>query len=79
MTVIDVVQNRTISVPLSMLLLPPAVWVVGVFLGMQALGRAQRSGSGVVLSTAAVVPLLGPFGLAAAGTVAIAGAVLLLG
>jgi heat shock protein HtpX len=79
MTVIDVVQNRTISVPPSMLLLPPAVWVVGVFLGMQALGRAQRSGSGVVLSTAALVLLVGPFGLAVAGTVAVAGAVLLLG
>jgi heat shock protein HtpX len=44
MTVIDVVQNRTISVPAPMLLLPPAVWIVGVFLGVQALGRAQRSG-----------------------------------
>jgi heat shock protein HtpX len=79
MTVIDVVQNRTISVPTSMLLLPPAVWVAGVFLRMQALGRAQRSGSGVVLSTAAVVLLLGPFGLAVVGSVAITGAVLLLG
>ena len=79
MTVIDVVQNRTISVPAPMLLLPPAVWVAGVFLVMQALGRAQRSGSGVVLSTAAVVLLLGPFGLAVVGTVAIGGAVLLLG
>jgi heat shock protein HtpX len=79
MTVLDVVKNRTISVPASMPLLPPAVWVAGVFLGMQALGRAQRSGSGVVLSTAAVVLLLGPFGLAVVGTVAITGAFLLLG
>jgi hypothetical protein len=79
MTVLDVVQNRTISVPISMRLLPTLVWVAGVFLGMQALGRAQTTGAGVVLSTAAVVLLLGPFGPAVVGTVAITGAVLLLG
>ena len=77
LTVLDVVQHRTISVPPSLLLLPPLVWVAGVFFGMQALGRAQTTGSGVGLSTAAVVLLLGPFGLAVAATVGITGAVLL--
>ena len=79
MTVLDIVQHRTISVPLSLLLLPPLVWIAGVFLGMQALGRAQTTGAGVGISTAAVVLLLGPFGVAVTATVAIAAAVLLLG
>jgi heat shock protein HtpX len=79
MTVLDVVQHRTISVPLSLLLLPPLVWIAGVFLGMQALGRAQTTGAGVGISTAAVVLLLGPFGVAVTATVAITAAVLLLG
>jgi heat shock protein HtpX len=78
MTVLDVVQHRTISVPLSLLLLPPLVWIAGVFLGMQALGRAQTTGAGVGISTAAVVLLLGPFGVAVTATVLITAAVLLL-
>jgi hypothetical protein len=45
---------------------------------MQALGRAQTTGAGVGISTAAVVLLLGPFGLAVTATVAITAAVLLL-
>ena len=79
LVVLDVVSDRTISVPASLLLVHPLVWAIGVFLAMQALGRSQTTGAGVALATAAVVLLLGPFGLAVLATVAIAGAVLVLG
>jgi heat shock protein HtpX len=77
--VLDLVQNRTVSVPPALVLLPPLVWAIGVFLGMQALGRAQVTGAGVAVSTVAVVLLLAPFGLAVLAAAGVTGAVLLLG
>ncbi len=75
--VLDLVQNRTVSVPPVLVLLPPLVWAIGVFLGMQALGRAQTTGASVALATAAVVLLLAPFGLAVLAAAGAAGALLL--
>jgi heat shock protein HtpX len=77
--VFDLVQNRTVSVPPTLVLIPPLVWAIGVFLGMQALGRSQATGAGAAVSTAALVLLLAPFGLAALATAGVTGAVLLLG
>jgi hypothetical protein len=46
---------------------------------MQALGRSQATGAGAAVSTAALVLLLAPFGLAVLAAAGVTGAVLLLG
>ncbi len=75
--VLDLVQDAALSVPAWMTLLPPVVWALGVFVSVQALGRAQATGAGVAISTAALLLLLAPLGLAVVAAALLLGALTL--